>query len=316
MIDHVESRVMSPELWPRHGTVSPDRSAVIGYNNEAFLYQGSNRHYDAYFDALSDGIADQWAFLVAMRHREYSLRGVQILSVVVPNKASCTPWNFPQPLTKGGTEIYKRMKRLLKVDRGAVFSFDESNLSDLNMLGAWNRTDSHWSQTGCLLAVNEIFEKLSLPLLNPSIEINENTFSGDLSKKWSVSSLVEIRKDLCCPELDFVVPVLEFDNSNNLTGHFGRHVRWANQNAKYNLNVTIVGNSFAGPGNSSRELVWWFARLFSSVTFLHMSEIPKDISEVTSCDVLIFQTVERFLYIVPNDNLTYLQLMNHAYGTT
>jgi hypothetical protein len=316
MIDHVESRVMSPELWPRHGTVSPDRSAVIGYNNEAYIYQGSNRHYDAYFDALSNGTADQWANLLAKRHQEYSSRGVQILSLVVPNKASCIPWSFPQPLTKGGTEIYMRMKTLLKNEPGVLFSLDDKGMSDLNMLGAWTRTDSHWSQTGCLLAVNEIIEKLGLPLLDPILEINENTFSGDLAQKWSVDSLVEIRKDLCCPELNFIAPVSEFDNANNLTGHFGRHVRWTNQNAKYNLNVTIVGNSFAGPGNSSRELVWWFARLFSSVTFLHMSEIPKDIGEVSSCDVLIFQTVERFLYIVPNDNLTYLQLINHAYRPT
>lgn len=316
MIDQVESRVLFPELWPRHGTVSPDRSAVIGYNNEAYIYQGSNRHYDAYFDLLVTGKADQWANVLANRHLEHSMRGVQILSLVVPNKASCIPWNFPQPLTKGGTEIYKRMKRLLKIDRGVVFPFDGSNLSDLNMLGAWTRTDTHWSQSGCLLTVNEIFERLSLPPLDSCIEINESEFSGDLSQKWSTNSLVEMRKDLYCPELNFVSPLLEFDNASKLTGHYGRHVRWANQNAKYNLNVTIVGNSFAGPGNSSRELAWWFARLFSSVTFLHFSEIPKDVREVTSCDVLIFQTVERFLGIVPNDDLTYLQLMHHVCGST
>lgn len=316
MIDHVKSMAKSPELWPRHGTVSPDRSAVIGYNNEVYLYQGSNRHYDAYFDELSDVVVGEWANLLIKRHQENSLRGLQILSLVVPNKATCIPLNFPQPLPKGGTYVFKRLKRLLKDDYGIVFSFQELNLSDANMLGAWCRTDSHWSQTGCLLAVNEILEKLALPLLDTSIEIDETSFSGDLSQKWPLKMLTELRRDLYCPDLNYIAPVLEFDNASNLTRHFGRHVRWFNQNAKYNLNVTIVGNSFAGPGSSSRELAWWFARLFSSVTFLHMSEIPKDLSEVTSCDVLIFQTVERFLDIVPNDNLTYSQLMNHAYRTT
>ena len=303
MIDRVESKVVSPEIWPRCGTVSPDRSAVIGYNQEAFIYQGSNSHYDAYFDE-GNALGEQWANLTTNRHLKFSKKGIRILSLFVPNKATFMPKNFPQPLPKGGTESYKDLKRCLKDDPGVLFSLEELKLSDANMLGAWNRTDSHWSQTGCLLAVNEIFEKLSLPALDPCIEIDGSEFSGDLSQKWSVNALVEIRKDLCSPELKLIAPVLEFDNANKLHGHFGRHVRWANQDAKYNLNVTIVGNSFAGPGNSSRELVWWFARLFSSVTFLHMAEIPKNIDKVTSCDVLIFQTIERFLHIVPNDDFT------------
>jgi hypothetical protein len=315
MIDRVESKVVSPEIWPRCGTVSPDRSAVIGYNQEAFIYQGSNSHYDAYFDE-GNALGEQWAILTTNRHLENSKRGTQILSLFVPNKATCIPKNFPQPLPKGGTETFKGLKRLLKDDPGVLFSLEDSKLSDANMLGAWCRTDTHWSKSGCLLAVNEILKKLDLPLLTASIEIEETHLSGDLSNKWLTKTLVELRKDLYCPDLLLIAPDLEFDNEKDLTGHFGRHVIWSNKYARYDLSVTIVGNSFAGPGNSSRELAWWFARLFSSVTFLHMSQIPKDIAEVTSCDILIFQTVERFLYIVPNDNLTYLQLVSHAYGTT
>jgi hypothetical protein len=312
MIDRVESKVVSPELWPRCGTVSPDRSGVIGYNHEAYIFQGSNNHYDAYFDEVG-ALGEQWAILTTNRHREHSENGTPVLSLFVPNKATCIPKNFPQPLPKGGTETFKVLKRLLKDDPGVLFSLEDLKLSDVNMLGAWNRTDTHWSKSGCLLAVNEVLKKLDLPLLNLSIEIEEIHLSGDLSKKWLAHTLAELRKDLYCPELLHVTPDLEFDNEKELAGHFGRHVKWSNKYARYDLSVTIVGNSFAGPGNSSRELAWWFARLFSSVTFLHMSQIPKDIKEVTPCDVLIFQTIERFLYIVPNDNLAYSELINHAY---
>jgi hypothetical protein len=277
----------------------------MGSHQQNYLFQGSNNHYDAYFDTSLNELADGWAGLTTKRHQRITDEGALVLSVFVPNKATCLPAAFPQPMPRGGTTIWKRLTHLLSDNTGVVFSVQKMKLDETTMSAAWLRTDSHWSQSGCLLAVNEILEKLALPLLEVQLATDTQQFSGDLSSKWSGKFLAEVRRELFCPEITSMIPEVGFDNNQGKSQHFGRHVRWANKSAKYQINVTIVGNSFSGPGFSSRELIWWLARLFKSVTFLHSSLIPTDVVEMTSCDVLIFQTVERFLYVLPQDNLTW-----------
>ena len=305
LLQSVESVPVALESWPRTGLVSADRSAIMGSHQQNYLFQGSNNHYDAYFDTSLNELADGWAGLTTKRHQRITDEGVLVLSVFVPNKATCLPSAFPQPMPRGGTTIWKRLTHLLSDDSGVIFSLQKMKIDEATMSGAWLRTDSHWSQSGCLLAVNEILEKLALPLLEVQLATDTQQFSGDLSSKWSGKFLAEVRRELFCPEITSMIPEVGFDNNQGKSQHFGRHVRWANKNAKYQINVTIVGNSFSGPGFSSRELIWWLARLFKSVTFLHSSLIPTDVVEMTSCDVLIFQTVERFLYVLPQDNLTW-----------
>jgi len=305
----VESLPVDPQLWPRMGLVAADRAAVMGLNHQAYIYQGSNKHYDAYFDQNLARLAVSWCNLTTERHQRIVAAGSLVLSLFVPNKATCIPQAFPQPIPEGGTPMWRRLKHLLKPDPGSLFSLQSVDASSQAMLGAWLRTDSHWSQTGCLIAVNEILERLALPLLEFLPTTDYSKFSGDLSSKWDGQLLTEMRKDLICPEVNSIVPELEFDNYQGVREHFGRHVRWVNHGAKFKVDVTVVGNSFAGPGSSSRELTWWLARLFRSVTFLHMASIPTDVLEMTDCDVLIFQTVERFMYIVPADNWTYAELL-------
>jgi hypothetical protein len=308
LLDLVDSIPVEPESWPHVGFVSSDRTVIMGHQHEMFLYQGTNQHYDSYFDSDLEQTANMWAELISHRHRELTKKVPLMLSIFVPNKATCLPLLFPQPLPRGGTVVGKSIKRLLADDPGVLFPLQDPSISSDAMAGAWLRTDSHWSPSGCLIAVNEILKKMALPLVQYQIATNQVEFRGDLSQKWQGRSMVEERLDLHSPELESLVPELEYDNSEKLSEHFGRHVRWANKKAKYPINITIVGDSFSGPGESSRELTWWLSRLFQSVTFLHMALIPTDVVDTTSCDFLIFEITERFLPQVPRDDLTYAQL--------
>jgi alginate O-acetyltransferase complex protein AlgJ len=312
MIELVESIAALPEIWPTSGTVSDDNSAVIGHNYEMYIYQGSNNHRDAYFIETQNEVLGKWIELIETRHQRYSSQSVKVLSLVVPNKATCMPWDFPEPLPRCGSSLFRSLKSRFLNDPRVLFPFEKMNLPDSLMSGAWNRTDTHWSQSGCLLAVNEILQSLDLPLMDMAIEMRQSAFYGDLADKWGEISICEMRKDLCCPDLISITPKLEFDNCKDLSGHFGRHVRWVNKFAKHDLIVTIVGGSSSGTGHSKRELTWWLARQFSEVNFIHMPNCPIDVVNVTACDILVIQTVERFLYLAPDDNLSYSELIELA----
>jgi hypothetical protein len=285
---------------------------VIGLGEEIFLFQGSNNHYDAYFDESTIELANKWADLISQRHKKITSENVNVISMVIPNKATCVPSRFPMPLPDGGTVIWQRLKSLLRDDFGVLFPLQILKNSQKASLAAWSRTDSHWSKSGCLIALNELLNRMGLPSVGFCVDLNYCAFSGDLSSKWKNHSLVEIRKDLCSTEIESITPVLQSDNGHSLSAHFGRKVIWQNINALYQVDLTVVGNSFCGPGLNPRELTWWLARIFRSVTFLHMSEIPVDLTDVFDTDYVIFQTVERFLYLLPSDVLTFAQLSEIA----
>jgi hypothetical protein len=312
ILEIVESTPVSPDDWPTVGSVSRDRSSVIGLDEEIFLFQGSNNHYDAYFDETSVEIANKWADLISQRHRKIISENVNVISLIIPNKATCVPSCFPMPLPNGGTVIWQRLKSLLRDDYGVLFPLQYLKNSQKASLNAWSRTDSHWSKSGCLVVLNELLNRMGLPSVAIYADTNSYAFSGDLSSKWKNLSLVEVRRDLCSSEIESINPVLQSDNGHLLSAHFGRKVNWQNINALYQIDLTVVGNSFCGPGLNPRELTWWLARIFRSVTFLHMSEIPIDLTDVFDTDYVIFQTVERFLYLLPSDVLTLAQLSEIA----
>lgn len=308
----VESIPLSPSEWPNVGSVSRDGSSVIGMGEEAFLFQGSNNHFDAYFDQRYVDVANEWAQLISQRHKTITSKNLGVVTLIIPNKATCVPRYYPMPLPTGGTTVWKRLKSLLRDDWGVLFPLNSLSDSGNASLAAWCRTDSHWSKSGCLVALNELLNRMGLSCLYVQEDTNFCEFSGDLSSKWKNHTLVEIRRDLCSSEIESNNPELLFDNSHLVNTHFGRRVSWRNASPLYQVDIVAIGNSFCGPGSNPRELTWWLARIFRSVTFLHMSEIPTDLADVFDTDYVIFQTVERFLNLVPSDVLTFAQLQEIA----
>ncbi len=316
MLELVESNPVNPENWPSVGMVSKDRSSIIGFDHEVFIYQGSNKHYDAYFDESKNQNGDKWAGITSTRHSSLTAKGIGVLSLFVPNKATCLSEMYPQPLAHGGSIAWKRLKWQTSKDDGVIFAFDGYSKTISHNRSFWCRTDSHWSKSGCFIVVNEILIKLGLQPLELCIENTRSTFFGDLASKWNLPAISEIRRDLFCPEIASNSPCLEFDNSVDVGQHSGRLTKWKNIFPKYAVNVTIVGDSFSGPGFNACELTWWLSRIFKSVTFIHFAEMPNDVVEETKCDVLIYQIAERFLEIPPTDQYTLAELLRVAASRT
>lgn len=83
----------------------------------------------------------------------------------------------------------------------------------------------------------------------------------------------------------------------------GRHIgimrKWKNKNAPFKYKVIAFGNSFFERGTESTGLSWWFSRLFSEFHFHWNPECDWQLIDSEKPDVVICQTIERFLPRLP-----------------
>lgn len=293
----------------RIGDISSDRVATVGADQRLFLFEGSNDHYRAYAKAnefISIENGRKWADLTAQRQAKSS-ESLQVLSLFVPNPASCMPDLYPMPLGTCPTPAWSEMRRLLSVDNGVLFCqelFDASTPENREVEFPWSPSDSHWSEFGALLVANSILRRLTVsPIDAHRISVDPVFFAGDLGHRFGEGVGVFATESL---EFDLPTPSCVYDSGHgSLAGaSMGRRVEWSCPDAPMPLSLVVVGNSFAGTGLNRLHLVYWLSRVFQRTVFLHGSSIPTDVVDAYRPDILLFQGLERFLGVVPFDGFT------------
>lgn len=290
----------------RVGEISLDRAATVGATGMLFLYQGNNRHYDSYSrftESVSIESGRQWSNLTAERHAKYS-SVAQMISLFVPNPASCLPDLYPLPLPVCPTPAWSEMRRLLVDDDGVLFCdelFEASLPAHRHSAAPWIPVDSHWSEFGSLLVANALLRRLAVPAIEADrVEVAPRFTSGDLGSRFGEEVGVFVQRELC---FDLPSPECVFDSGNgSLDGaSMGRRVDWHCPAAPTNASLVVIGNSFAGSGLQRLHLVFWLSRVFRRTIFLHGSSIPTDVIDSYRPDIILFQGLERFLGVVPVD---------------
>lgn len=124
---------------------------------------------------------------------------------------------------------------------------------------------------------------------------------GDLGSKFGVGSFVEhalLPPDGWRPgpgepeRVDSWIPP---------EGHTGTRMTWVSSVPVVDAHVITFGNSFFERGGAPTGLSWWFARLFREFTFVWSPSVDFTLVDDRKPDVVIAQTVERFLPSVPSN---------------
>lgn len=293
----------------RQGDISQDRVAAVGGDHRLFLFQGSNDHFRSYAKIMEHPSRERgraWANLTAQRQAKSST-AMQVLSLFVPNPASCMPDLYPLPLPVCPTPAFQEMRGLLKDDDGVLFCdelFEASTPDFRDEVNPWLPTDSHWSEFGALLVTNSLLRRLGVsPVDTHKIPIKTQFYSGDLGARFGERVGAFETQSL---EFDLPNPECVYDSgSGSLDGaHMGRRVEWRCPGAPIASSILVVGNSFSGSGLVRLHLSYWLSRVFQRTVFLHGSSIPTDCGDRYRPDILLFQGLERFLEIVPVDAYT------------
>lgn len=293
----------------RTGDISLDRVAAVGVNDMLFLYGGANDHFQAYSrigEQTSIANGQGWANLTAQRHARLSA-STQMLSLFVPNTATCLPDLYPLPLDRVPSPGWTEMRRLLKDDSGVMFCddlFEASLPANRYDSSPWKLTDSHWSDYGSLLVANSVLRRIAVAPIEGSWADCEPRFeAGDLGSRFGEKVGAHVLREV---GVDLPTPQCVFDSGGgSLDGaSMGRRVEWQCEGAPIAASILVVGNSFSGTGLLRNHLVYWFSRVFQRTVFLHAASVPTDVVDAYRPDIVLFQGLERFMRLVPVDDYT------------
>ncbi|WP_238258693.1 hypothetical protein, partial [Methylobacterium gnaphalii] len=301
-------RATTPLLVPV-GTWSGDRTAILGQDGHIFLAGGSNRlleeHQREEGDPRPRAFADQWLNLMRRRCSRVEASGARYVQLIIPDKLTVLPEHFPRSIRTPGT-----MLRLIEAGLQGDTRIEENYVSVRHALGAApNRaatvlkTDSHLSAYGCWITFRAVLEHLSLPIGQPPEFNTIRMGSGDLAMRFFGIPIVDTRLHADLPVLD-----AEFRSHGARIFHehpSGRHVgsaeSWFNPRAPIAATVLVIGNSYCGLENGQQgQLSWWFARWFRTYHFVWQSHLPLSLVEKLKPDIVVCQTVERFLIESPH----------------
>lgn len=290
------------ELLVSSDLIAYDESAVLGRDGYFFLYKGANVAHQLYSRNVDVAFVERWCELLDRRAALVRQRHAQYLQVVFPEKQSVLADAYPFDIP-AATPMYAALK--LRIAGNPWFvDVQQVLISRAQEHGfcSFRKTDTHLSTHGAMHAALAlcavICEGQYVDIGTPSFV--EKVVGGDLGDKFGLGGFQErvLFPDLASWEFARLRPDV-VSSVIPQAGHTGTTYSWRAAKPLFQKRVLIFGNSMFERGESPFGLSWWFSRIFSEVCFVWMAGFDEDLIETYKPDVVIGQTVERFLGGLP-----------------
>ena len=280
--------------------ISSDEVAVLGRNDNYFLYRGTNDLVELYNyrDCIEDNLSN-WGHLISRRVHECEIRGLRYMQMMIPEKSSLMPELVPYEI-EGPSRPWRELLRRLERIPGQWDLIDVFSLLQSDPAGgaSYRRYDSHFSDWGCRVVCSDFLKRLGRDTLPGTTGQSWLRRKGDLSEKFGdgehLVEYVRISDNLVDNRGREIEPRL-VESEDQIGKHTGIRRVWRTNNAPVRKTVICFGNSFFERGELSTSLSWWFSRIFSEFHFIWATNIDWSYIDKHSADVVIFQTIERFL---------------------
>ncbi|KIP89767.1 hypothetical protein RU09_12890 [Microbacterium sp. MEJ108Y] len=295
----VEAGNLSPMLMPA-GLPSMDGSAVIGLRGHLFLTGGTNSLLSLYDEPVDDALlsrVDQWMDVLAQRGEGCEARGARFVQTIIPEKLTVLREDAPLDIDGPSPVLLEIESRLRDADFyvSGLAPFEEWNEVDDPFL----MTDTHFSAVGAQRMFSALAAQID-PQLVPLVDgVRMYQFRhavGDLTGRFRLpfySRIVEPSADELAAYAGGLTMVEKHFPADG--GMRGRRFRWTNSTAPSPLKVLVFGNSFFGTGDFAGYLSWWGKHLFREFHFHWGPDIDWDLMDELKPDLVVGQTVERFL---------------------
>ncbi len=306
--DAVEPQVkagnMSPVLLPA-GLPSGDRSAAIGLRGHLFLTGGTNSLLSLYEkpgdDAL-DAQADRWVELFGQRQERCATRSIGYQQTIIPEKLTVLRADAPLQID-GPSPLFQALENRLQ---NAEFY-----VSGLDPFEQWNSdddpflmTDTHLSASGAQAVFANLMSRIEpglVPVID-AVRMDRVRYApGDLTGRFGLPVYSRIIEPSEARVSAYSRGLTMVENYYPSTNRFqGRRFRWVNSTAPSALKVLAFGNSFFGTGDFAGYLSWWGKHFFREFHFHWGADFEWDLVDELRPDIVVGQTVERFLTRVPD----------------
>ena len=284
------------------GTPSTDGTAVVGEDGWLFLVGGSNDLLSRYRRGDDDiaehkRTAEAWIDLHRRRVERYARPDRRFLQMIVLEKTSALSAKLP-------FEIESPTYCLGKIER--TLADDPNYLSVASLVPSigterfYRRTDTHPSAEGNFAIIRGIARRLGMLEVIDDLEVRFDASRvevGDLAQRFFGVPILESLSYPTSRQLEPLQPIVKSSFGASRRTQSGTF--WRTPNAPLDLKLVVFGNSVFEHGETPLNLSWWCVRLFREFYFFWQSETLPDTVDEIGADVVIAQTVERFLFVDP-----------------
>lgn len=280
--------------------------AVMGYDGVMFLTGGSNSLMEQYRmpREQAEELAEQWAALFRQRAERCAELGAQYVQTILPEKLTVLRELAPVQVSDA-TPIFRAIVRRLR-DEPWWINVRPALERTKPKRTAFFATDTHLSSLGTQKVAANLFAAVEPSLRGVVNSVPMSTTQarrGDLGKYFGPLPFYEqvpiaVDRDFHPHGAGVGRPVpgdIEPGRHNGLWFDFH------NSTASSAKNVMVFGSSSFGPGDDSEHLGWWAKHLFSEFRMRWQSEVDWQEVERVRPDVVIAQTIERFMPRVPRE---------------
>ena len=302
LLSPLSSRSSEDGLPASAGTTSADEAAIIGQDGALFLFRGSNDVVSLYQKQESARISAAWLKLVRDRSKSLSLEGSRFFQLFIPEKTSVSAELVPYPCSVGSSQYLSIIEHLACEDD--VIDGLPVLRQSLARDASYRKLDSHLSPIGCEVLVQHLLVRMGYGGCVRTTQTKEQLLMADLASRFEglypkglerliLASKLEVA-GISCEE-----PIL-VASADVGSGHVGTQRQWSAPTAPIGARVLCFGNSFFERGNHSTSLSWWFSRIFRDFRFVWSADLDLDVVREYAPDIVVCQTVERFMARLPS----------------
>ncbi|NHN85096.1 hypothetical protein GOB93_10645 [Acetobacter musti] len=300
---HIDINKNISPLHVKVGTVSPDLQCEVGTGGHLFLTRGSNNVlsiYDhAYNEKEVEETAEKWVNLFKARLDFCNSLGARFIEVIIPDKLSVLREQY-DGMGSAPSPLLQMLE--CKISKNKLSDNYVSGLQSIEKIGfikAFRKIDTHFHPIGGHSVFKDICRKISSCYNIPAQFNIDYITTGDIGKRFFGQDLYEVCSRAPHPAFHSGRKILEQiqPQSGSFTG--GRVV-FKNDKAPFGEKVVGFGNSFMNDYESQASLGYWFSTFFREFHLITHSEVNKDYVKNINPDIVIGQTVERFLGFIPN----------------
>ena len=287
------------------GTISDDEIGIVGVDGRIELAGGSN-DFVSQFEGrypITDSWLNGWKRVIDRGRERAAAAGVPLAQLIVPEKLSVEPANYPKPLEIRGP---RPIEVLLAARPGVLYPLERLRSAQDP---AFLPSESHVSPAGARILFDATMEQLGLAPLTTPAELQEYLFAGDLGWQFdprvfdvgigpAEAASVEI--------VDQNVPELM-----SVGGHIGTYRITRNSAAPHTARVLVFGDSYAKPPPPGVPGAFGdlLSRAFETV---HYCWAPfcwdQRIVDETQPDLIVQEICERMVQAVPVLDLDFAAL--------
>lgn len=286
------------------GVTSSDNTVIIGKSGYLFVLRGSNYLDEQYRIPIEDekvkSVSEAWRGLFQSRSEFIRSQNAEYVQLIIPEKSSILNEYFPTPIS-GETAYYRSVKK--SAVSAEFVDVDDALRSGGSAQDLFRRMDSHLTPAGSLIVFNAILQRLGLPAIT-DVQFDVEVFiESDLGKNifgFPFKERVLLPRSSHLNALSNTVELVSHIDMEP-GKHLGKNYVYKNPAAPFKKKVVALGNSFFSEGTNPSNLTWWGARYFSEFHFLWSPKIEREYILQNRPDIVICQSIERFLPILPDE---------------